>query len=113
METRIGLHALERRGLPDAQYMYDLEGSLSRDLEDRLHSDALRIFEKLECRDFARVDFRVDAHGVPWFLEINPLPTFVPDGTFAIAAELAGMAYPEFLSHVIGEALERAIRIAG
>jgi D-alanine-D-alanine ligase len=107
-ETRIGLHALERRGVPAKDYEYDLEGSLNPDLESWLQRDAIAVFDKLECLDFARVDFRVDSEGVPWFLEINPLPTFAPDGTFAIAAELAGKTYPEFLSDLLREAIDRA-----
>ena len=106
-ETRIGLHALERRGLAEADYAFDLEGALTPDLEAKLQSDTLRIFEKLQCHDFARADFRVDADGKPWFLEINPLPTFAPDGTFAILAELIGQSYPDFLASVLHDGLQR------
>ncbi|NNF03124.1 MAG: D-alanine--D-alanine ligase, partial [Rhodothermales bacterium] len=111
--SRIGLHVLEREDLPDsapaAGYEWDLPGTLTPELETRLQADALAVFKKLECRDFARVDFRIDADGHPWFLEINPLPTFRPDDTFAISAELAGRSYPEFLSEVLGGAVERAV----
>jgi D-alanine-D-alanine ligase len=105
--TGIGLHALERRGVPPATWAYALDGALTPALEAELQRQALRIYEKLACKDFARVDFRVDAEGVPWFLEINPLPTFAPDGTFAILAELLGMSYPAFLAEVLGGALRR------
>ena len=68
---------------------------------------AVAVYEKLECKDFARIDFRVDAEGQPWFLEINPLPTFAPDGTFAIIAELAGQSYEAFLADVLKRGLKR------
>jgi D-alanine-D-alanine ligase len=106
-ETGIGLHVLEREGLQDAEYEWALPGNLTPELESRLQQDALTVFNKLECNDFARVDFRVDADGKPWFLEINPLPTFAPDGTFAIMAELMGQSYPDFLASVLDEALKR------
>ena len=61
----------------------------------------------LECRDFSRSDFRVDPAGRVWFLEVNPLPTFAPDGTFAILAELAGRRYPDFLADVLAGGLRR------
>lgn len=105
--TGIGLHALERKGLAHGDRDWQLEGTLDARLETRLTDLALRVFDKLECRDFARVDFRVDAEGTPWFLEINPLPTFDPDGTFAILAELCATPYPEFLAGVLKEALQR------
>lgn len=105
--TGIGLHALDRRGLEGPSGPWSLAGSLDSVLERTLERFALRIFAKLECRDFARVDFRVDREGRPWFLEINPLPTFDPEGTFAILAELSGRTYPDFLADVLGEALAR------
>ncbi|GAB5520851.1 MAG: D-alanine--D-alanine ligase [Rhodothermales bacterium] len=105
--SRIGLHALEHRGLDAPDYDYMLEGQIDDMLETRLQQDALAIFEKLECRDFARLDFRVDAEGTPWFLEINPLPTFDPEGTFAITAELMGVPYPDFLADVLHRGLVR------
>lgn len=105
--TRIGLHALERRGSPDGNWDYMLEGSLTPELERLLQESALRIYEKLECKDFARVDFRVDGSGKAWFLEINPLPTFATDGTFAIVAELMGQSYPVFLAGVLRKGFKR------
>lgn len=103
-ETGIGLHALQEEGRG-----WYLGGSIDAALETRLQRLALTVFHKLGCRDFARVDFRVDGHGIPWFLEINPLPTFAPDGTFAVIAELAGRTYEELLSEVLDSALNRAV----
>ncbi|MEO0556630.1 MAG: D-alanine--D-alanine ligase [Bacteroidota bacterium] len=101
-ETGIGLHALE-----DDDTDYVLPGELTPELEAALQRDALAIHRALECRDFSRSDFRVDADGAIWFLEINPLPTFAPDGTFAILAEMAGEAYEVFLARVLDQALCR------
>jgi D-alanine-D-alanine ligase len=107
--TRIGVHALEHRGAPsaDAEWEYELAGTLESDLERRLQTLAVRAFDTLDCRDFARADFRVDAEGRPWFLEINPLPTFAPDDTFAIVAELMGRDYVPYLAEVFEEGLRR------
>lgn len=105
--TRIGLHALERRGQPEQPWDYLLEGALDPALEAALRAQAVAVYDKLECKDFARVDFRVDAEGQPWFLEINPLPTFAPDGTFAIMAEVAGQSYEAFLAGVLARGLTR------
>jgi D-alanine-D-alanine ligase len=106
-ETGIGLHALERHEDEATPFAYDLPGSLDPDLETHLQRDAVAVFEALECRDFARADFRVDAAGTPCFLEINTLPTFAPDGTFAILAELMGRSYPDFLAETLGRSLRR------
>lgn len=121
--SRIGLHALERRGalapVPAGGYRHCLPGELDPRLERELGDLALRAFAALDCRDFARADFRLDAAGRAVFLEINPLPTFAPDGTFAILAELEGRALEDLLAGIFAEGLERlglagpAPRIAG
>ncbi|MFO8099661.1 MAG: D-alanine--D-alanine ligase [Salinibacter sp.] len=107
--TGIGVHALEHRGAPSAgrDWDYELGGTLDDALEAELQTLTLRLFDKLECRDFARADFRVDAEGQPWFLEVNPLPTFAPDDTFAIIAELLGRDYVEYLAGLFQRGLER------
>ncbi len=108
-ETGIGSHAVERHGIET----WVLEGGIDAGLEAEMQQMSLNAFAALGCRDFARVDFRVDGNGIPWFLEINPLPTFAPDGTFAVLAEVMGQSYPEWLSKVLDEALNRALAEAG
>lgn len=109
-ETSIGLHALERVGgppVPAAGYHPRLPGALDHGLEDRLQAIALLAYETLECRDFARADFKLDQNGSPRFLELNPLPTFAPEGSFGILAELAGRRYADWLGELLAEWLSR------
>jgi len=105
--TGIGLHALERHAPPPGGWRFAVPGALDAGLEARLVDLALRAFAALECRDFARVDLRLDAAGEPVFLEINPLPTFAPDGSFGVAAELEGRPLADLLAEVLGEGLRR------
>ena len=67
--------------------------------------------EYIPCRTFQGSRpgyyFKLDAKESPRFLEINPLPTFAPDGSFGILAELAGRSYADFVGGVLAEALER------
>ena len=107
----IGLHAIEgaHGGEGAGTTDYELPGELTPALEGELQATALHVCETLEVLDFARLDFRLDAQGRPVFLEINPLPTFAPDGTFAILAELEERAYEDLLGEVLQAALERAV----
>ncbi len=114
-KTGIGLHALEgvggggsvEGGTGKDELEYRTSGVLSSEMEATLADLARRAFESLECRDFARVDFRLDEAGAPVFLEINPLPTFATDGTFAILAELEGCTLAEMLGRCVSAGLER------
>ncbi|MCP4905802.1 MAG: D-alanine--D-alanine ligase [bacterium] len=109
VESGIGLHALEGPAADIAQTPLDyvVAGVLDGALETRMAELAVRAFEALECRDFARADFRLDRAGEPVFLEINPLPTFAADGTFAILAELEGSSLTEMLGRCVSAGLRR------
>ena len=105
--TRIGLHALERHPAPEGGWRHLVAGGLEPALERELGRLALRAFDALECRDFARADFRLDAAGRPFFLELNPLPTFAPDGSFGVHAELLGVPLEALLAEVLEGGLRR------
>jgi D-alanine-D-alanine ligase len=70
---------------------------------------AILAFHTLGCRDVARVDFRVDQKGIPYFLEINPLPGLSPSyGDLPIMARATGYSYPELIRMILDSALKRA-----
>ena len=106
-DTGIGIHALEKHAAPRGGWRGHAPGRFDDALEASLRELALRAFGVLECRDFARADFRLDAAGRACFLEINPLPTFAPDGSFGILAELAGEPLPDLLARVLHDGLVR------
>jgi D-alanine-D-alanine ligase len=105
--TGIGLHAVERHPAPAGGWIPHTPGVLEDGLERELARLALLASGALECRDFARADFRLDAAGRPYFLEINPLPTFAPDGSFAILAELAGREAEDLIAEILADGLHR------
>jgi D-alanine-D-alanine ligase len=105
--TRIGLHALESHAAPGGAWEHCLPGVLDRDLEGRLGELALRAYRVLACRDFGRADFRLDEEGFPGFLEMNPLPSFVPDGSFGILAELLGRPVEDLVAEALAAGLHR------
>ncbi len=108
--TGIGAHALERHPPPPGGWRHVTPGALDPALETELVALGRRAFEALECRDYARADFRLDGAGRPHFLEINPLPTFAPDGSFGIIAEILGRDLDDLLAEILGEALARLDR---
>jgi D-alanine-D-alanine ligase len=102
----IGVHAIAAEE-PPAGWQTCVPGDLDSALEAELADLAIRSYEQLACLDFARADFRLDAQGAPCFLEMNPLPTFAPDGTFGVLAELEGRPLDALLADVIRAGLER------
>lgn len=82
-----------------------LTHSLTPELEATLRDWSLRLCAELGVRHFARLDFKCDEAGNPYFLEINPLPTFAVDGTFAILAEMEGMEFGAWLGERLREVI--------
>lgn len=56
---------------------------------------------------YVRVDFRVDASGKPWVLELNVNPCISPDAGYVAAAERAGLTFDDVIRAVLDDALRR------
>ncbi len=74
-----------------------IDSTLARAIE-RVTLDAYRV---LGCRDWSRIDVRLDAAGEPKIVEVNPLPGILPDpadnSCFPKAARAAGISYNELI----------------
>jgi D-alanine-D-alanine ligase-like ATP-grasp enzyme/ribosomal protein S18 acetylase RimI-like enzyme len=70
---------------------------------------ALRCWEAFALGGYARVDFRVDASGKPWILEVNSNPCLSPDSGFAAALAKAGIPYADAIERIV-QAVARASR---
>ncbi len=80
---------------------------LPRDVEARCIEVAVAAFEALDCRDYGRVDLRVDTAGNPFVIDINPNCDLHPQAGFAKAAEAAGLSYADLALHLVDLAWER------
>jgi len=70
---------------------------------------ALRAYKTLGCRDYARVDMRVDTStGEAFILEVNPNPDLADGCAFAQCVRASGRTYAEAIQEIIGYALERS-----
>ena len=76
-------------------------------LARRMQELALRTYQAVECRDFGRVDFRVDRHGTPYVLEINPLPSLSDQDVFNFIAKTRGLTHHQIINHILETALVR------
>ena len=87
---------------------YECPARLDHHLLEVISESSLSIFEVLGCRDFARIDFRISPDGVPYFLEVNPLPGLNPrSGDLPIMASRLGLAYEALIAAIFTAASER------
>lgn len=68
---------------------------------------AQTIFRVLDCRDLGRIDFRLSDAGVPYFLEINALPSLEPGAGIYAAAEMEGLHLDGVIGNIIQSAAKR------
>ncbi len=86
---------------------YECPARLEEKVLQCIEAYSLMAFKTLGCRDFARLDFRVSPEGVPYFLEINPLPGLGNHSDLVIMAKKMGRTHKELISAVLKTALER------
>jgi D-alanine-D-alanine ligase len=84
-----------------------------RPLLQSLTDLARRCWECFGLAGYARVDFRVDAAGRPWVLEVNANPCLSPDAGFAAALERADIAFDEAIARLVADAKRRCLKGAG
>jgi D-alanine-D-alanine ligase len=80
---------------------------IQKSLAARLHDAALAAWHALGCRDYARVDFRLNDAGEFVILEVNPNPDISPDSGFEAALKAAKIPYRKFVEAMIGNASVR------
>jgi len=86
---------------------YEAPPKMPEKLVTEIETHALKTFQTLGCRDFARVDFRVGHDGTPYMLEINPLPGLGDYSDLIIMALKVGWTHEGLIAAVLNAALER------
>src|SRR3990172_6441692 len=76
-------------------------------LKQNITAAALKAYELFQCRDYARVDMRVDEKGVPYILEVNCNPDLCPGAGFVRAFSLGGRTYTDLVAMLISFVEER------
>jgi D-alanine-D-alanine ligase len=121
----MNFEALPKGALPiysfDAKFVWDrperpLEifecpAKIGPELQQAIERVVLDAYRVLGCRDWARIDVRLDGAGNPNILEVNPLPGILPDpaenSCLPKAARAAGIAYDELIQSCLRFAAAR------
>ncbi len=80
-------------------------------LADEINALCKQAYHALRCRDWARIDVRLDLNHRPHIIEVNPLPGILPNpdehSCLPMAARQAGLSYTQLIHRVLDEALKR------
>jgi D-alanine-D-alanine ligase len=121
----MNFHSLPNGAVPiygyEAKWIWDLPSKpldifecparIDARLASEIEHVVLRAYRVLGCRDWSRIDVRLDADGVPNIVEVNPLPGILPDpadnSCLPKAARAAGMDYNQLIQAALLHAAAR------
>jgi D-alanine-D-alanine ligase len=91
--------------------IFECPARIDARLQSAIEDVVLRAYRVLGCRDWSRIDVRLDAAGVPNIVEVNPLPGILPNpednSCLPKAARAAGIGYDELIQTALLAAAER------
>lgn len=114
-EDFIPIYSYEAKWILDTKEnpldVFSCPAKISPELEKSIKTTALSAYKVLRCRDWSRIDIRLDKNGIPNIIEINPLPGILPDpadnSCFPKAARTSGLSYNDMLNRVLYTAARR------
>jgi D-alanine-D-alanine ligase len=80
---------------------YKVPADLPEKVTRKIQDDALKIYNAIGCRHYGRVDFRLNENNEHYFLEINTLPGMTSTSLLPMAAQEAGLDFPELADTII------------
>jgi D-alanine-D-alanine ligase len=95
---------------PDSPYWKDIsfrEADIPKAARDAMYGWCVRLFQRLQLRDYGRFDFRADANGQVRLMEVNPNPAWCWDGKLAHMGRLAGLSHGDVLGLILNAARAR------
>jgi D-alanine-D-alanine ligase len=111
------MEVLFRSNAQESVYSYDLKTNYEQYIDYALPEPeimssccemALRAWKALGCRDGGRIDVRLDANGVPNFIEVNPLAGLNDiTSDLPILARMNGYDYSFIIKTIIDSAIKR------
>jgi D-alanine-D-alanine ligase len=95
----------------DPLNIFECPARIDAPLQAAIEDVVLRAYRALGCRDWSRIDVRLDASGVPNIVEVNPLPGILPNpednSCLPKAARAAGLDYDQLIQSALLHAAQR------
>lgn len=97
---------------PESPYwnIKSVPAPLTEEVERFLSASCLKLFKRLDCRDYARFDWRVDENGTPRLLEINPNPGWCWDGHLAKMSGFQDISYKGMIENILEACKNRLVQ---
>lgn len=97
--------------LKDLRDAYDCPAKLTSKQKKLIDDTSVEVYRLLDVKDVARIDYRMDAHGRLYFIEINTLPGLnIEDNVISylpLAAKAAGIEPKALIARILDLACKR------
>lgn len=80
---------------------------IPQEIETLIKEYALKAYRLIGCRDYARIDFRLNEKNEVFILEVNPNPDISDEAGFARSAGAYGFQFDELIGKIVEYAMER------
>jgi D-alanine-D-alanine ligase len=91
--------------------VHECPAKISPKLQKEIENVCRQAYNVLRCRDWCRIDIRLDENGQPNVIELNPLPGILPNpeehSCFPQAARASGIDYNTMLNMVLEAGIKR------
>jgi len=101
-----GFYDYERK-YQKGKSVYVAPAQVEAEIARRIRNEAILAYRALECRDYARIDFRLSPEGEPRCLEVNTLPGMTELSLVPMAAKAAGIGFEELVERICMMAASR------
>jgi D-alanine-D-alanine ligase len=91
----------------------NVPANLPPELEEHIQQTAVDAFNAIGCKDWARIDMRMDRDGRLYVLEVNLGPGIASDCIFARCAFAAGWSFDKLVNTILNHAVERYPHLSG
>jgi len=85
--------------------IFKCPAEIPKELEQKIKLVVTKAYKVLNCKDWSRIDVRLDSDGEPNIIEINPLPGILPDpkdnSCYPKAARAFGLNYNDMINSVL------------
>ncbi len=85
---------------------YDYPAKIPDETTILIQELGLRAFKALDCKGYARVDFRMDKAGRLYCLEVNTLPGMTKTSLVPKAAKAAGISFDQLIEQILQLAIK-------
>ena len=80
-------------------------------LESKIKKTCLKVFKKLNLRDYCRIDLRVDSLGNVYVLEVNSMASLGIGGSLVKSAKTAGYNFNSIINRIFDVAVLRCLNV--